>query len=222
MYVLFEDGSDYASGYSSVIPAFHVGIKLDDISMLQKEIEVEYFVDETVGGVKWYVDKFGMPTTDTKNIQPLEKKVKTKEIIDFAHYPNKFTKVDVMRHKQHLLLNESKYDDCMMYEYNLFEFIDADKSDVIQVNDSKIDIYKNGFAKTKAIKIENIKEFSVIVDSEDKIDVYYSLNGNNYAKAKKDNKIVDEGINEIYLGFKTKDEHSVINAYHILYKKAVE
>jgi len=219
MYVLFDEGSDNASGYSEHIKPFTTGIELNDISELTKEIDVDYLVDETEGGVEWYVDKHGMPTTDTKNIVPLTKTVTIKETIDFAHYPHKFTKVDVMKHKQRILLSESKYDNCMMYEYNLNNFVDIESSELIQVNDSIIEIFRKGFAKTKSIKIENIKEFSIKVDTEDKVDVYYSINGSNYAKAKKDNKIVDEGINEIYIGIKNREDKSaIINAYHVLYK----
>lgn len=76
MYVLFDNGSDYASGYSETIKPFTTGIRIDDVSMLKKEIEEEYFVDETHGGVQWYVDKNGMPTTDAKNMKPLTKKLK--------------------------------------------------------------------------------------------------------------------------------------------------
>ena len=220
MYVLFDEGSDYASGYSERVKPFTTGIRLDDISMLTKEIDEEYYVDETHGGVKWYVDKNGMPTTDASNIQPLQKKIQVKESIDFAHYPNKFTKVDIMRHKQHILLLDSKYSDCMMYEFNLNDFVDINKSEFIQVNDSVIEVFENGFAKTKPIDATSIKEFSIIVDTEDKIECYFSYDGEHYGKAKKDNKIVDEDVTELYLGFKNKQNSTAtINAYHLLMKK---
>lgn len=222
MYVLFDNGSDYASGYSETIKPFTTGIRIDDVSMLKKEIEEEYFVDEKHGGVQWYVDKNGMPTTDAKNMKPLTKKIKVKETIDFAHYPDKFTKVDIMKHKQHILLLESKYDDCMMYEFNLVDFIDMNSSEKIQVNDSTIELYNGGFVKTKAIDVKDLKEFSIVIDSDDKIESYYSFDGIHYGKAKKDNKIVDEDVTELYLGFKNKQNSTAtINAYHLLMKKEI-
>ena len=75
MYVLFEEGSDYACDYSERVKPFTTGIYIDDVSMLTKEISQSYYVDEENGGTKWYVDKFGMPTTDSRYVKPLQRKV---------------------------------------------------------------------------------------------------------------------------------------------------
>ena len=220
MYVLFEQGQDTACGYDSRVKPFMTGIKLDDISMLTKDIEEEYWVDENKGGLKWYVDKHGMPTTDHRDAKPLQKKISVHETIDFAHYPNKFTKLDIMKYKKQLLLDEYNCDDCYMYEFGLNKFVNRDKSKNIQILEDDIQLFQNGVLVTTPINIHNYKHFEVIVDAEEDVQIYYAYDGEHFAKSKKHNTIVDEGIDKIYLQIKNKfDGKNMVYAYHVLLKE---
>ena len=219
MYVLFDVGQENATSYSDTVKPFTTGIKVNDISGLKKEIEEISYVNKTQNGKQLYIDKFGMPTVDTRDAEPYKEKVVTKEIIDFSHYPHKFTRIDVMKYKQSLLLEEYKADECFMYEFNLNNFVDMKLSQNIQVLQDDVELFKNGYLKTKAINIKGYKNFSILVDSKDKVDSYYSYNGENFAKAKKSNVIVDEA-DTIMLGFKNKvDNDNMIYGYQLLLKK---
>jgi hypothetical protein len=219
MYVLFEEGSDYACGYSERVKPFTTGIRVDDVSMLTKDIEEEYWVDENKGGLKWYVDKHGMPTTDKRDAKPLIKKITVNDTIDFMHYPNKFNKIDVMKHKQRYMLEHEKFNDCMMYEFNLVDFVDFDKSLNVQANDSEIRLLKDSYVVTTPIKIGDSKEFAIRVDSRDDVEFMFSYDGEHFVKAKKNNKIVDDGIDKLYVKIKNKVNHdNIVYAYQVLLK----
>ena len=218
MYVLFEEGSDYACDYSERVKPFTTGIYIDDVSMLTKEISQSYYVDEENGGTKWYVDKFGMPTTDSRHVKPLQRKVELNETVDFLHYPEKFTKIDVMKHKRKLLLSDGKYNDCMMYEFNLNNFVNLENSENYQVTDSIIELLPEGVVYTKAINVKNFKEFSLRVDSENAVECYYAYDNVHYAKVKKNNRFEDE-VETLYICFKNKvKEKNIINSYQVLLK----
>lgn len=111
MYILFDIGQENATSYSDTVKPFTTGIKVNDISGLKKEIEEISYVNKTQNGKQLYIDKFGMPTVDSRDAEPYKEKVVTKEIIDFSHYPHKFTRIDVMKYKQSLLLEEYKADE---------------------------------------------------------------------------------------------------------------
>lgn len=219
MYILFDIGQENATSYSDTVKPFTTGIKVNDISDLKKEIEEISYVNKTQNGKQLYIDKFGMPTVDSRDAEPYKEKIVTKEIIDFSHYPHKFTRIDVMKYKQSLLLEEYKADECFMYEFNLNNFVDMKLSQNIQVLQDDVELFKNGYLKTKAINIKGYKNFSILVDSKDKVDCYYSYNGENFAKAKKNNVIVDEA-DTIMLGFKNKvDNDNMVYGYQLLLKK---
>lgn len=219
MYVLFDVGQENATSYSDTVKPFTTGIKVNDISGLKKEIEEISYVNKTQNGKQLYIDKFGMPTVDSRDAEPYKEKIVTKEIIDFSHYPHKFTRIDVMKYKQSLLLEEYKADECFMYEFNLNNFVDMKLSKNIQVLQDDIELFKDGYLKTKTINIKGYKNFSILVDSEDKVDCYYSYNGENFAKAKKNNVVVDE-VDTIMLGFKNKvDSNNMVYGYQLLLKK---
>lgn len=219
MYILFDIGQDNATAYSDTVKPFTTGIKVYDISGLKKEIEEVSYINKTQNGKQLYIDKFGMPTTDSRDAELYKEKVITKEVIDFSHYPHKFTRIDVMKYKQSLLLEEYKADECFMYEFNLNNFVDMKLSKNIQVLQDDIELFKDGYLKTKTINIKGYKNFSILVDSEDKVDCYYSYNGENFAKAKKNNVVVDE-VDTITLGFKNKvDSNNMVYGYQLLLKK---
>lgn len=219
MYILFDMGQDYASSYSSEIKPFTTGIKIDDISGLTKEIEKTKYINKTKNGKQLYVDKFGMPTTDSRDAEPMQEKVVAKETIDFAHYPNEFNKIDVMKYKQKFLMEENKADKVLMYEFDIYKFIDKEKSENIQLLQDDVELFQKGFLKTNPISIDGYKTFSILVDSEDKVESYYSYDGENYVKAKKSNPIVDN-VKEIYIGFKNKlESDNMVYGYQILLKR---
>lgn len=219
MYVLFEEGSDYACGYSERVKPFTTGIQLDDVSMLTKEIKQDYWVDENKGGLKWYVDKHGMPTTDCRDAKPLQKKITINEDVDFLHNPEKFDKIDIMRHKQRYLLEHEKYTDCMMYEFNLTKFVNVEGSNNVKINNDCIELLKDGYFVTNPIEIGDNTEFTVRIDSEEDVDCLISYDGEHFAKVKKTNKIADAEVDKIYVKVKNKiDKENTIYAYQVLLK----
>jgi hypothetical protein len=159
-----------------------------------------------------------MPTTDKRKAKPLQRKIELNETIDFAHYPEKFTKIDVMKHKKRLLLKDGKFTDCMMYEFNLKNFVNQEKSENYQVSDSIIELLPSGVVYTQAINVKDFTEFSIRVDSDDTVECFYAFDDIHYAKAKKNNKI-DEEVTTLYIGIKNKSkEKNVVNAYQVLLK----
>jgi hypothetical protein len=219
MYVLFEEGSDMACGVSNVIKPFTSGIYVDSVIGLEKKIKRTYWVEEKdKKGNPWYVDKNGVLTNNNKNAEPLTRNIEIEETVDVSHDPSCFSKVDVMKFKKEILLSTTKYTDGKLFEFNMDNFIDLSNSENIDMGKHDIKIRPEGIAKTNGIDIKNSKEISVLYDSENDLDTYYSFDGKMYYKCKKSIKN-DSNSEVVYIGFKnSKQEDATLNAYQILFK----
>lgn len=217
VFVLFNDGQENASLYSDTVKAFTNGIYLDDISGLKKTVKRKYWIGREEDE-QWYVDKHGVLTNKSKNAKPLTKYTIIEEEIDFAHHPEEFTKIDVMKYKQGLILQDTKYNDCMMYEFDMYNFIDMESSEYFDSGKNKIKIRPNGIVKTLSIDMKNAKEFNVSYDANGSLDVFYSFDGKKYNKLKKNNKN-EKNHSSIYIAFKNSSKDAIkLYAYQVLLK----
>lgn len=220
MFALFEDGSNYATGYSDTIPAFTTGIVLENADKLTKQVESTYWVDENdENGNQWYVDKNGVLTTEQKNNKPLKRKVVVNETIDFVRYPQQFNKIEIMKFKKEQLLNDSNFDDCMMYEFNMDNFMDVENSTNVDLGRSDVKIKVGGMARTCAIKIAGATALTIIYEASDDLELHYSFDGKTFSKNKKNIKNADNNTT-LYVLFKNSiDKDIVLYNYQILFKK---
>lgn len=218
MYVLFNVNSDYACGCSDTIKPFTTGIYLNNVDDLSKQVVNDYYVEETDNsGNKLYLDKNGIVTKTRKYNTVLKKAVSINETIDFLRYPDKFTKIEVMQYKKNKLLLDSKYNDCRMYEFNISNFIDIDNSSNFDIGINDIKMHPDSIVKINGIKIDNVKEFSINVNSSNDILIYYSFDNNAFYKAKKNIKN-DNNNTMFYLEFKNNTKNDIIiYDYQILF-----
>ena len=193
-------------GCSQYIPAFTYGVYFEDLSQLQKiDWQEQHYMS--------YTDKNGVLMTSNSSIlnspilnSSISRSSTTGNIVSFNNYPHKFTLKDVLLCKKQLFLNKG-YDECLIYEFNLRNFINLETSSNYDAGINDITLRKNSILDLQPLTLK-YKTAKVITHSLFPMSVYYSFDNKNFKK----NDNIKFSHAPLYLKFKNEE-----NATNILY-----
>ena len=220
MYVLFQqmkpqDINAFSIGCSEYVPEFNYGVHFDDLSELQKieETKISQQMRDSNDNLL-YIDKNGVISTNFLLGKPLIKESIVSNIIDFKSYPEKFTLKDIMLCKKQYFLNKG-YDECYMYEFNLFDFINLDTSTNYDASINTIKLKKRSVLDLKPLTF-NYKTMEVRIHSLYPISVHYGFENKNFKKGN----VIQLKNKPLYLKFKnTVEQDNILYDYQLLLKE---
>jgi len=202
-------------GCSEYIPEFHYGVYFEDMSQLKKIEEVTIEKQEkNENNELLYIDKNGIISTNKILGKPLIKKSTQSNVIDFLSYPEKFTLEDIMLCKKQYFLNRG-YDECYIYEFNIFNFIDLENSTNYDAGINNIKLKKNSVLDVKPLKFD-YSLLEVKIHSLYPISVHYGFENKNFKKGNS----INLKNKVLYLKFKnTVDKDNILYDYQLLLRK---
>ena len=221
MYILFDkdnpqDMNALSIGCNEYAPEFTFGVYLEDINQLKKEetIKENIFVKDSSGN-QLYIDKNGVVSTNEIG-KPLTEEKTYIQTYDYARYPEKFSLMDIMMLKKNLLL-ETGYDECLMYEFNLFKFMDIEESSNFDSGVNSITLRKDSVITLIPITFKkSYKKCVVNLHTLNDATLHYSFDNKNFKKGTAFNLKGDT----LYLKIKNaSNDTNVLYDYQLLLKE---
>ena len=187
MYILFEmnnpqDINALSIGCNEYAPEFTLGVYVEDIDALKKEETIkENILIKDSSGNQLYIDKNGVVSTNELG-KPLTEEKSYIQTYDYARYPEKFSLMDVMMLKKNQLL-EDGYDECLMYEFNLFKFMDIEECNNFDAGVNSITLRKDSVLSLLPITFKkNYKKCIVNTHTSNDVTIHYSFDNKNFKK----------------------------------------
>ena len=219
MYILFDNNSEFSIGCSDELKPFTYGVYIDNVNDFVKQENLLLYVDvKNDNGDQLYIDKNNIITTNSKNNNKLLNTITSNNAINFSQYPNKFSLDEVLNYKKKCLLRDSEYSFCNIFEYDMEQFINIDKSENFDIGKNDIKLRFKANVKTNKIDInKDSKNIKINLHSDNDVKIYYSFDGDAFKKTST-NIIKNNNSNTLFLLFKNNNDNDcIIFDYSILY-----
>lgn len=222
------DNSNNCVGYRDEIKPFEYGVYVENINDFKKTIEVVNKIQKTNKlGQKLYTfvlgDKeFIIKENDIngRNVVPIYETITSSEIIYFNENVMKFTLNDVLEFKKNLLISNSDYKNCELFECDFEKIIDDKYENKVNVGFKYFEIQNKGKAKIIKIKLkEKVKEVKLNFENNIPLNIKYCFDGDSFKLLLNSDVIKSsDEFDELYLILINDSDTSLeIDSFNILY-----